>query len=279
MGMRFRKSIKLGKHVRINLSKSGIGYSAGTKGYRVTKMANGRTRTTTSIPGSGISYVRESKTRSVSSTPHTYDPGVVSVPANTSAPRLSTPAALAITAAIVILIFAIFSWLDSPSARDTDSPPVTSVTRLSFSPLDPLTISQGDYIVISVTHDQPIPMYSLSVVSDAPEIATAELVSVSDYHTKFAIIGEGVGTCYIRAEYGNLFSAPLSVTVTEPVTYTDPTAGDDIPPSPVYYFIVNKNTKVIHRASCSRAPAGGEYTTDYSYYAGNGYTHCSYCFY
>lgn len=63
MGFRLRKSIKVGKHLRINLSKSGIGYSIGTKGHRVTKLANGRTRTTTSIPGTGISYVQETGSR------------------------------------------------------------------------------------------------------------------------------------------------------------------------------------------------------------------------
>lgn len=58
MGFRFRKSIKAGP-VRINLSKSGIGYSIGTKGFRYTKKANGGTRTTYSLPGTGLSYVTE----------------------------------------------------------------------------------------------------------------------------------------------------------------------------------------------------------------------------
>ncbi|MEE0742203.1 MAG: DUF4236 domain-containing protein [Emergencia sp.] len=61
MGFRFRKSIRVGKNMRINLSKSGIGYSIGTKGYRVTKTAKGNIRKTASIPGTGISYVTESK--------------------------------------------------------------------------------------------------------------------------------------------------------------------------------------------------------------------------
>lgn len=60
MGFRVRKSIPLGKSgVRINISKSGIGGSVGTKGMRVTKMTNGRNRSTVSIPGAGISYVKE----------------------------------------------------------------------------------------------------------------------------------------------------------------------------------------------------------------------------
>ena len=68
MGFRYRKSLNLGGGFRINLSKSGVGYSWGVKGYRVTKTANGRTRTSVSIPGTGISYVNENgKNNSISS--------------------------------------------------------------------------------------------------------------------------------------------------------------------------------------------------------------------
>lgn len=59
MAFRFRKSVKLGGGAKMNLSKSGIGYSWGVKGFRKTKKASGGTRTTYSIPGTGISYVKE----------------------------------------------------------------------------------------------------------------------------------------------------------------------------------------------------------------------------
>ncbi|MBQ3503701.1 MAG: DUF4236 domain-containing protein [Oscillospiraceae bacterium] len=68
MGFRFRKSFGKGPF-RVTVSKSGIGYSAGVKGFRVTKKAGGGIRTTASIPGTGISYVKDSgsgKTRSSS---------------------------------------------------------------------------------------------------------------------------------------------------------------------------------------------------------------------
>lgn len=58
MGFRFRKSLNLGP-LRINFSKSGIGYSVGNKFARVTKKANGGVRTTSTIPGTGISHVKE----------------------------------------------------------------------------------------------------------------------------------------------------------------------------------------------------------------------------
>lgn len=58
MGLKYRKSINLGGGFRVNLSKSGVGYSWGTKGYRVTKKAGG-VRKTYSITGTGLSWVDE----------------------------------------------------------------------------------------------------------------------------------------------------------------------------------------------------------------------------
>lgn len=63
MGFRFRKSMKIGPF-RVTLSKSGISYSAGVKGLRVTKTASGAVRTTASIPGTGISYVKQASGKS-----------------------------------------------------------------------------------------------------------------------------------------------------------------------------------------------------------------------
>lgn len=54
MAVQVRKSIQLMPGVRMNISKSGVGYSVGGKGYRVTHAANGRITRTISIPGTGI---------------------------------------------------------------------------------------------------------------------------------------------------------------------------------------------------------------------------------
>lgn len=53
MGFNYRKSIKLGGGFRVNVSKRGIGISAGVKGYRVSVGPKG-IRKTVSIPGTGI---------------------------------------------------------------------------------------------------------------------------------------------------------------------------------------------------------------------------------
>lgn len=62
MSFRFRKSFGKGPF-RINISKSGIGYSVGVKGARITKTAKGTKRTTLSIPDTGLSYVSETKSK------------------------------------------------------------------------------------------------------------------------------------------------------------------------------------------------------------------------
>jgi hypothetical protein len=56
MGLRIRKSISLGKGVRLNVGKSGVGVSFGTRGLRYSINSSGRRTTTVGIPGTGLSY-------------------------------------------------------------------------------------------------------------------------------------------------------------------------------------------------------------------------------
>lgn len=56
MGFRYKKSLNLGGGVTLNAGKKGIGVSTGVKGFRVSHGADGKTRVTASIPGTGISY-------------------------------------------------------------------------------------------------------------------------------------------------------------------------------------------------------------------------------
>lgn len=62
MGTRFRKSLNLGP-LRINFSQSGVGFSVGNKFGRITQKADGNIRTTTTLPGTGISHVKEYGTK------------------------------------------------------------------------------------------------------------------------------------------------------------------------------------------------------------------------
>ena len=142
MGWRYRKSINLGGGFRVNLSKSGIGYSWGVKGYRITKTADGRTRHTASIPGTGISYVEEHGR----SGPAQGAPGRRQILSpNTPASSTSFPPAQTLSARRSTTSFSPRSSTSSssarcwPSWRSSPSPPWSSASPAlsrcsSFSP-------------------------------------------------------------------------------------------------------------------------------------------------
>jgi hypothetical protein len=56
MPFRVYKSVRLGKGVRLNLSKTGVGLSGGVKGARYSVHSSGRRTTSVGVPGSGVSY-------------------------------------------------------------------------------------------------------------------------------------------------------------------------------------------------------------------------------
>jgi tetratricopeptide (TPR) repeat protein len=60
MGIRFRKSMRIAPGVRLSVSKSGLGVSAGVRGARYSVHSSGRRTTTVGIPGTGVSHVSTS---------------------------------------------------------------------------------------------------------------------------------------------------------------------------------------------------------------------------
>jgi hypothetical protein len=60
VGFYYRKSASFGPF-RVNLSRSGVGYSVGTRGFRTGVSARGRRYTTFSLPGTGLGYRTSSR--------------------------------------------------------------------------------------------------------------------------------------------------------------------------------------------------------------------------
>jgi hypothetical protein len=58
MGFRFRRSIRLGKGLRLNISKSGTSLSVGRRGATVNLSSKGE-RVTVGLPGTGLSYSQQ----------------------------------------------------------------------------------------------------------------------------------------------------------------------------------------------------------------------------
>lgn len=63
MGWMFRKSFSLGP-LRVNLSKSGIGFSFGVRGLRAGMSSTGRKYVSASVPGTGVRYHKSTKSLS-----------------------------------------------------------------------------------------------------------------------------------------------------------------------------------------------------------------------
>jgi|GEM_PF-3946073 len=74
MGRGLRRSLKLGP-LKLNFSKSGVGYSVGVRGFHVGKDAKGRSYTAASIPGTGLYSRTYSGKRTASGESATGVPG------------------------------------------------------------------------------------------------------------------------------------------------------------------------------------------------------------
>lgn len=142
MGLRFRKSMNLGP-VRFTLSKSGLSTSVGVKGFRVTKTAKGKTRMTASIPGTGISYVKETgapKAAPVKAAPSIPKPAPVETP---PLPPPKTPrpkrqpillVLLAVVALAVILVACTRAGARKTARLEITPPPVPSEVAERLTP-------------------------------------------------------------------------------------------------------------------------------------------------
>lgn len=76
--MRFRKSIKVAPGVKVNLNKSSISVTTGTKGLHHTVSSNGSRTTSAGILGTGVSYAKTTRSSSSNSKKSTTDdPGMV----------------------------------------------------------------------------------------------------------------------------------------------------------------------------------------------------------
>lgn len=60
MGFYFRRSMNVGPF-RVNVSRGGLGWSVGGRGFRTGSSSRGRRYTTISIPGTGMGYRTSSR--------------------------------------------------------------------------------------------------------------------------------------------------------------------------------------------------------------------------
>lgn len=76
MGLKYRKSVKIAPGVRLNVSNKSTSISIGGNGFRKTYSSTGRTTTTVSIPGTGLSYSTSSKASKKAAEPKKKKPSI-----------------------------------------------------------------------------------------------------------------------------------------------------------------------------------------------------------
>jgi len=114
MPFRFRKSIKLGKGVRLNLSKSGVSTSIGKPGATVNIGKRG-VRPTVGIPGTGISYTPSISNQTVSNSKPKSNRYLLNL--------IIFTVSICLLCFIGLCLISIFS--DSGSAKKTPTPTIT----------------------------------------------------------------------------------------------------------------------------------------------------------
>ena len=102
MGLNFRKSINLGKGVKLNIGKKSVGVSAGVKGARVSMNSSGRKTATFSIPGTGLSYTMNLGKKKISKKK--------SIDETTNGININLGLVIIILVLLVVLVGAGYAW-------------------------------------------------------------------------------------------------------------------------------------------------------------------------
>lgn len=214
MGLRFRKSIKLGKNAKLNINKKSVGMSVGGKGARYTVNSSGRRTKSVGIPGTGLSYVSTSGGRKSSSrrshgrkTSSTSKGGCL----------------------LVIIIFCAISVI------------VVGISRL-LGYKRPTTVEwqKNEYSVTMTGYDKgfeidlkikgekrakDIDPKDVKIVNSNSDVCQITYLKKSTYYITYAVIPLKDGFADITATYDGVTSDPITITVDmgEKVTTTTTT--------------------------------------------------------
>ena len=228
MGFRFRKSMNFGPF-RLNFSKSGIGYSFGGKGFRVTKKAGGGTRTTASIPGTGISYVKDSASGKKKSSKHTSPPaGAANYTPSTSGGKKRRKWPYIVAAVLVVGMIGSCMQNDDtdPTSSSSLTPPSSASSAISEPEVQEtpvitsISLDCDQAIQLDIKDAQSIPVLvleegadasNLEFISSAPEILT--FAPQEDNALVGIASPKAEGTAEISVSAGDITSQVVTVTV------------------------------------------------------------------
>ena len=139
MAVRFQKSFKILPGLRLNLSKSGIGISAGMKGFHVGVDGHGRKYVNAGVPGTGLSARKY-----LGATPAT--PALISPPGRASL--------LPIVGAIAILLLILAAWLIWSIRSNSPSRPPMPASSSAAVPTSQTPATRSAPVSVAARHQE-----------------------------------------------------------------------------------------------------------------------------
>ncbi len=277
MGFRFNKSIRLGKNFRINLSKSGIGYSYGIKGYRITKTAKGKIRQTVSIPGTGISYSKEFKatknnkgrnTSSKNNFNNLQPPNknILKIILLCILSLILLPLVPAIIATALFkksnfkksnkIVFIIFSWFLNfyliGASTSTSTPNPDYSTPVIASKEDISTTKSEDTTELITTSENKSTNLESSSTDNTTEATTQNLIQTTKETTTKDIVENNTASTTIETTTEVTIQTTTLEVTTQPVTQ----ASKELTTNNIEFktiYVGNKNNGKLHTSSCRHA--------------------------
>jgi hypothetical protein len=167
MGLRFRKSVSLGKGLRLNFGKKGMSITTGIRGAHVTYSTSGKKTTSFGIPGTGISYVKSKKVgRSLR---NGFGFGTAVRPSNDNAPMQPTNSNHkkrgCATAAVITVAVTVFLSVIAYAFGGNDSSSSSALSSMDFPSI--LTSSSEPALSSFVSSNTPISSVDSSEVSSS----------------------------------------------------------------------------------------------------------------
>lgn len=229
MGFRFRKSVNLGP-LRVNFSKSGVGYSVGGKGFRATKKAGGGFRTTASIPGTGISYVRDyptsgkKKASASTASPSPSGSSNQTTPPSGGKKRRKWPYVVA----AILVVGMIGSCVQNDDTDQVSGGGFTSQVSSSVSTSEPeapaitsLSLDCDQAIELDVKDTKSIPVLVLEEGADATDVeftsSAPDVLTFTPQDDNGTLVGvatpKAEGTAEISVSTGDVKSQVVTITV------------------------------------------------------------------
>ena len=301
MGLRFRKSLSLGKGLKLNVGKKSVGVSAGGKGFRYSVNSSGRKTKSISVPGTGVSYVSTSSGKKSSKGRNKKS----RTQAQTK--KASCFKSGCIVPTIIFCVFCvIFSFAvsnDDKEKSDTSSNNSLKKTATTFETdtktsdllewyFAPKTISEETELKLTADKDFDISRitaqnFKISVSDE--EVLDVQFKEVMDDSIKLIAIPKSNGECAVICSYGSVKTEPLYLTVKAPETTTTAveTSIEEQTEEPSQTFTTNQQTYLlnhesmkIHKPSCRtiKHPENFEETTDLDWALNDGYSYCGVCF-